>query len=102
MALLALKSKPTPRPRLVKAEGPVPYKFSVEEFYRLDLRENKRYELLEGVVYEMPATGPRHAAVVRKLQDLFYDWSRLPIPPLGMSAISSRSTPRPGLARCGS
>lgn len=100
MALPALKSKPTPRPRLVKAQGPVPYKSSVEEFYRLDLRENKRYELLEGVVYEMPATGPRHAAVVRKLQDLFYEQyrSKAMVSTQNPIYIGKQSLPQPDLA----
>jgi Uma2 family endonuclease len=50
-----------------------PYKLTVDDFYRLDLPSDKRYELIEGVVYEMPAIGPLHATLVRKFQDLFYD-----------------------------
>lgn len=98
MALPAVKSKPTPR--LVKAELPLPYKFSVEEFYRLDLKDNKYYELLEGVVYEIPAIGPRHAAIVRKLQDLFYEQyrSKAMISTQNPIHIGRQSLPQPDLA----
>ncbi|MER3483098.1 MAG: Uma2 family endonuclease [Meiothermus sp.] len=48
------------------------YKLTVDDFYRLDLPHDKNYELLEGVIYEMPAIGPLHATLVRKFQDVFY------------------------------
>lgn len=46
---------------------PRPYKLTVDDFYRLDLPPDQRFELLEGVIYTMPAMGPRHAATVERV-----------------------------------
>lgn len=40
-----------------------PYKLTVDDLYRLNLPPGKRYELIEGVVYEMPAIDPLHATL---------------------------------------
>ncbi|MBF6593682.1 MAG: Uma2 family endonuclease [Thermaceae bacterium] len=90
-----------------------PYKLMVDDFYRLDLPSDKRYELLEGVIYQMPAMGPRHAATVERVasyvraqiagvqvreEKLIY-WGKndLPQPDLAVvkSADYSRQHPQP-------
>jgi Uma2 family endonuclease len=76
------------------------YKLTVEDFYRLNLPPGKRYELIEGIVYEMPAIGPLHATLVRRFQDTLHDRFR------GRALVSTQnplrlgqhSMPRPDLA----
>ncbi|MER3444926.1 MAG: Uma2 family endonuclease [Meiothermus sp.] len=76
------------------------YKLTVEDFYRLNLPLDQRYELIEGVVYEMPAIGPLHATRVRKFQDALYEGFR------GRALVSTQnplrlgqhSMPQPDLA----
>ncbi|WP_027882158.1 Uma2 family endonuclease [Meiothermus rufus] len=76
------------------------YRLTVEDFYRLNLPPDKRYELIEGVVYEMPAIEPLHATLVRKFQAVLHEYFR------GRALVSTQnplhlgqhSMPQPDLA----
>jgi len=73
---------------------------TVEDFYRLNLPPDRRYELIEGVVYEMPAIGPLHATLVRKFQDALYEnfRGRALVSTQNPLRLGQHSMPQPDLA----
>lgn len=72
------------------------YQWTVEDFYRLNWPPDKRYELIEGVVYEMPAIGPHHATRVRKFSENFR--GRALVSTQNPLRLGQHSMPQPDLA----
>lgn len=54
------------------SDQPKPLKVTLEMYYKMAetgiLEPNKRYELLEGVIFELMPIGPQHATKVKKLE----------------------------------
>jgi len=80
-----------------------PARLSVADYHKMiadgSLTENRRLELLKGVMVEKMTTNPDHAAIIRRIQRLFYQmlpenyWLRI------QSPITLRdSEPEPDLA----
>lgn len=61
------------------SQEPTPRLFTVDEYYKMAevgiLGPNERVQLIEGIIFQMPAIGPRHAYNVNRLTRMF--WMRL-------------------------
>lgn len=57
------------------AAEPTPRLFTVDEYYKMAevgiLRPDERVQLIEGIIVQMPAIGPRHAYNVNRITRLF-------------------------------
>lgn len=71
-----LAERPARKPRKSARSSVRRYRFTPEQFYQLYeaglLDPDKRYELIEGEIYEM-TVGPEHGFGVDKLQELFLE-----------------------------
>ena len=83
------------------AREPQPYRFTVEEFEKLEFADpDARVELLDGEIFEMSPIGENHAFETFKLQEIldrasqkrYLIWNQNPI------RLSNRSRPQPDLA----
>ena len=63
---------PTTPPAPLDSRGPAPYRFTVDQYYRMAevgvLPANARVELIDGRILDMSPVSPEHAAAVRRIR----------------------------------